>query len=111
VASHFKPEFIVNVKETGKTLMVDYSHLKPEDTEIGTARFLHDGGWIRTKRYFMVAANAEQQDRRVSTPRKASWRRWSTWARSRTPAAAPTSCTRSSARCGPPATWATRRSR
>ena len=27
VGSHFKPEFVVNVKETGKTLMVDYSAL------------------------------------------------------------------------------------
>src|SRR5574343_1816504 len=27
VASHFKPEFVVNVKETGKTLLVDYSNL------------------------------------------------------------------------------------
>jgi nitrite reductase (NO-forming)/hydroxylamine reductase len=25
VGSHFKPEFVVNVKETGKTLLVDYS--------------------------------------------------------------------------------------
>ena len=58
VASHFKPEFVVNVKETGKTLMVDYSNLDAlKVTEIGTARFLHDGGWDSTKRYFMVAAN------------------------------------------------------
>ncbi|WVN42607.1 cytochrome D1 domain-containing protein [beta proteobacterium MWH-UniP1] len=58
VASHFKPEFIVNVKETGKTLMVDYSNLDAlKMTEIGTARFLHDGGWDSSKRYFMVAAN------------------------------------------------------
>ncbi|GAB4401318.1 MAG: nitrite reductase [Rhodoferax sp.] len=58
VASHFKPEFIVNVKETGKTLMVDYSNLDAlKITEIGSARFLHDGGWDSTKRYFMVAAN------------------------------------------------------
>ena len=27
VASHYKPEFIVNVKETGKILMVDYSDI------------------------------------------------------------------------------------
>ncbi|MDO9165375.1 MAG: cytochrome D1 domain-containing protein [Rhodoferax sp.] len=58
VASHFKPEFIVNVKETGKTLMVDYSNIDAlKITEIGSARFLHDGGWDSTKRYFMVAAN------------------------------------------------------
>lgn len=58
VASHFRPEFIVNVKETGKTLMVDYTDLNAlKTTEIGTARFLHDGGWDSSKRYFMVAAN------------------------------------------------------
>ncbi|MCA0239414.1 MAG: nitrite reductase [Proteobacteria bacterium] len=58
VASHFKPEFVVNVKETGKTLMVDYSNIDAlKTTEIGSAPFLHDGGWDSTKRYFMVAAN------------------------------------------------------
>ncbi|NMM76441.1 nitrite reductase [Acidovorax sp. SRB_14] len=58
VASHYKPEFIVNVKETGQTLMVDYSNLESlKTTEIGSARFLHDGGWDSSKRYFMVAAN------------------------------------------------------
>jgi len=58
VDSHFKPEFVVNVKETGKTLMVDYSNLDAlKVTEIGSAPFLHDGGWDSTQRYFMVAAN------------------------------------------------------
>ncbi|MCK9262090.1 MAG: nitrite reductase, partial [Azoarcus sp.] len=58
VASHYKPEFVVNVKETGKTLMVDYSNIHAlKITEIEAARFLHDGGWDSTKRYFMVAAN------------------------------------------------------
>lgn len=58
VASHFKPEFVVNVKETGKTLMVDYSNIDAlKVTEIGSAPFLHDGGWDSSKRYFMVAAN------------------------------------------------------
>ena len=58
VASHFRPEFLVNVKETGKTLLVDYSDLNAlKTTEIGSAQFLHDGGWDSTKRYFMVAAN------------------------------------------------------
>ena len=58
VASHFKPEFVVNVKETGKTLLVDYSDINAlKTTEIGTARFLHDGGLDSSKRYFMVAAN------------------------------------------------------
>ncbi|MGI9132967.1 MAG: cytochrome D1 domain-containing protein [Rhodoferax sp.] len=58
VASHFKPEFIVNVKETGKTLMVNYADVNALTiTELGSARFLHDGGWDSSKRYFMVAAN------------------------------------------------------
>ncbi|MBK7263385.1 MAG: c-type cytochrome [Rubrivivax sp.] len=58
VASHFKPEFLVNVKETGKTMLVDYSNLDAlKTTEIGSAPFLHDGGWDSTQRYFMVAAN------------------------------------------------------
>ncbi|MFO1340265.1 MAG: cytochrome D1 domain-containing protein [Burkholderiaceae bacterium] len=58
VANHFKPEFVVNVKETGKTLLVDYSNVDAlKVTEIGTARFLHDGGLDSTHRYFLVAAN------------------------------------------------------
>jgi nitrite reductase (NO-forming)/hydroxylamine reductase len=58
VASHFKPEFVVNVKETGKILIVDYKDLKNlRVTEIPAARYLHDGGWDASKRYFLVAAN------------------------------------------------------
>ena len=58
VASHFHPEFLINVKETGKTLIVDYTNLDAlKTTEIGSAPFLHDGGWDSSKRYFMVAAN------------------------------------------------------
>jgi len=58
VASHFHPEFVVNVKETGQTLMVNYADINNlKVTTIGTERFLHDGGWDSTKRYFMVAAN------------------------------------------------------
>jgi len=58
VASHEHPEFIVNVKETGKILLVNYED--PDNlsvTTIGAARFLHDGGWDSTKRYFLTAAN------------------------------------------------------
>ena len=58
VGSHFKPEFVVNVKETGQTLLVDYTNLDAlKITTVGTARFLHDGGLDSSKRYFMVAAN------------------------------------------------------
>jgi len=62
IASHEKPEFIVNVKETGKVLMVDYSDLTNlKITNIDAARFLHDGGWDSTHRYFMSAANQSNQ--------------------------------------------------
>jgi nitrite reductase (NO-forming)/hydroxylamine reductase len=58
VSSHIKPEFVVNVKETGKVLLVDYSDIKNlKTTEIEAERFLHDGGWDASKRYFLVAAN------------------------------------------------------
>lgn len=58
VASHEHPEFIVNVKETGHILLVDYSDIESLSvTDIGAARFLHDGGWDRSKRYFLTAAN------------------------------------------------------
>jgi len=59
LASHYRPEVIVNVKETGKILLVDYSDIKNlKTTEIEAERFLHDGGLDSTKRYFLVAANA-----------------------------------------------------
>jgi len=59
LSSHYKPEFIVNVKETGKILFVDYTDLKNlKSTEIEAERFLHDGGFDSTHRYFLVAANA-----------------------------------------------------
>jgi nitrite reductase (NO-forming)/hydroxylamine reductase len=58
VASHEHPEFIVNVKETGKVLMVNYEDVENlKVTTIGAARFLHDGGWDSTHRYFLTAAN------------------------------------------------------
>ncbi|MBI1912906.1 MAG: c-type cytochrome [Deltaproteobacteria bacterium] len=60
VASHSKPEWVVNIKEAGVVLLVDYSKLENgtiTETRIDAERFLHDGGWDSTKRYFMVAAN------------------------------------------------------
>ncbi|ROR29518.1 cytochrome D1 domain-containing protein [Inmirania thermothiophila] len=58
VASHQHPEFIVNVKETGHVLMVNYEDIDNlKVTTIGAARYLHDGGWDRTHRYFLTAAN------------------------------------------------------
>ena len=58
VASHEHPEFIVNVKETGRILLVDYSDIENlQITTLNAARFLHDGGWDSTHRYFLTAAN------------------------------------------------------
>jgi nitrite reductase (NO-forming)/hydroxylamine reductase len=62
VASHFHPEFMINVKETGKVVMADYSDLNNfKTTTIDTPRFLHDGGMDSTHRYFMDAANASNK--------------------------------------------------
>ncbi|MEZ5676134.1 dissimilatory nitrite reductase (NO-forming), cytochrome cd1 type apoprotein [Thalassovita litoralis] len=62
LASHYRPEFIVNVKETGKILLVDYTDLKNlKTTEIEAERFLHDGGLDSTHRYFITAANARNK--------------------------------------------------
>lgn len=62
VASHFNPEFIVNIKETGHILLVNYKDVKNlKVTEIEAERFLHDGGFDRTGRYFLVAANARHR--------------------------------------------------
>lgn len=59
LGSHYKPEFLVNVKETGKIMMVDYSDIDAlKITEINAERFLHDGGLDSTQRYFLTAANA-----------------------------------------------------
>jgi nitrite reductase (NO-forming)/hydroxylamine reductase len=74
VASHKHPEFIVNVKETGKILLVNYEDLENlKVTEIGAAPFLHDGGWDATQRYFLTAANqsnkvavVDSQDQRLA---------------------------------------------
>jgi len=58
VGSHFKPEFVVHVKETGKLLLVNYKDIANlQVTEIPAARFLHDGGWDASHRYVMMAAN------------------------------------------------------
>ncbi|OZI17203.1 nitrite reductase [Bordetella genomosp. 7] len=62
VASLQKPEWVVNVKETGQIMLVDYTDLKNlKTTTIESAKFLHDGGWDASGRYFMVAANASNK--------------------------------------------------
>ncbi|MBM3565127.1 MAG: nitrite reductase [Alphaproteobacteria bacterium] len=62
VASHKHPEFVVNVKETGQVLLVNYSDLNNLNVAtVNADRFLHDGGFDSTGRYFMVAANARDK--------------------------------------------------
>ena len=62
LASHFRPEFVVNVKETGKILTVNYEDLDNlKTTEISAVRYLHDGGLDSSGRYFLVAANASDK--------------------------------------------------
>ena len=62
VASHQKPEFVVNAKETGIVWMVDYTDLNNlKNTQIASAKYLHDGGFDFTKRYFLTAANASDK--------------------------------------------------
>ena len=68
VASHFHPEFLVNVKETGQVKLVDYSDLTNlRITNVAAARFLHDGGFDASGRYFLVAANASNKVAIVDT--------------------------------------------
>ncbi|MDW3117472.1 cytochrome D1 domain-containing protein [Roseovarius pacificus] len=62
LSSHYNPEFIVNIKETGKIHLVDYSDIKSlKITEVEAERFLHDGGLDSSKRYFLTAANARNK--------------------------------------------------
>ncbi len=68
VSSQIKPEWVVNIKETGSILLVDYSDIKNlKTTQIDSAKFLHDGGWDVSKRYFLVAANASNKIAVVDT--------------------------------------------
>ncbi len=68
VSSHYHPEFVVNVKETGKILLVNYEDLDNlKVTTIAAERFLHDGGFDASGRYFLVAANARNKIAIVDT--------------------------------------------
>ena len=68
VATEGKPEWVVNVKESGMIKLVDYSDIKNlKETTIESAKFLHDGGWDSTKRYFLVAANRSNKIAVVDT--------------------------------------------
>jgi nitrite reductase (NO-forming) / hydroxylamine reductase len=68
VASHYAPEFVVNAKETGKIYMVNYKDINNlKTTTLDAAKFLHDGGFDSTGRYFLVAANASNKIAVVDT--------------------------------------------
>lgn len=68
VSSHEKPEFLVNAKETGKIWMVDYTDLENlKTTQIDAAKYLHDGGFDATRRYFLTAANSSDKIAVVDT--------------------------------------------
>ncbi len=62
VASHRAPEWVINVKETGQVWLYDYRDVNnPTITMLEAERYLHDGGWDSSKRYFLVAANARNK--------------------------------------------------
>ncbi|DAB40856.1 MAG TPA: nitrite reductase [Sulfurovum sp. UBA12169] len=62
IASHTEPIWVVSLKEAGYVNIVDYSQPNfPTVSSIAAEKFLHDGGWDSTKRYFMVAANANNK--------------------------------------------------
>jgi nitrite reductase (NO-forming)/hydroxylamine reductase len=71
VASHTDPIWVVNVKETGMVWLVDYTNPKnPQSIKIPSARFLHDGGFDASGKYFMVAANASDKIVVIDVPNK-----------------------------------------
>ncbi len=103
IASHEHPEFIINVKETGKIMLVNYSDFKNLGmVEIEAAQYLHDGG----TRHTVISCRQPTSRTRLpwSTRRTASSKHSSRSAAFRTPAVAPTSSIRSTVRSGRPAT-------
>lgn len=61
-ASHTLPIWAVALKESGYVGIVDYSQLgHPMTSKLATEKFLHDGGFDHTGRYFMVAANSSNK--------------------------------------------------
>ena len=62
VASREEPTWVMGLKESGYVGIVDYrAEGFPMVARIPAERFLHDGGWDHTGRYFMVAANARDR--------------------------------------------------
>ena len=72
VASHKAPVWMVALKEAGYVAVVDYSKEGfPIAKLIAADRFLHDGGWDHTGRYFMLAANMRNKMCIVDTQEQA----------------------------------------
>ncbi len=68
VANHHKPEWVINVKETGQVWLYNYADPRnPGIKMLMSERYLHDGGWDLSKRYFLVAANARNKVVAVDT--------------------------------------------
>jgi len=68
VANHHKPEWVINVKETGQVWLYNYKDPRnPIIHMLMAERYLHDGGWDLSKRYFLVAANARNKVVAVDT--------------------------------------------
>ncbi|MBI5512612.1 MAG: c-type cytochrome [Deltaproteobacteria bacterium] len=62
IASRQAPQWVLALKESGYVALVDYrAEGFPVVARIGAERFLHDGGWDHTGRYFLVAANARNR--------------------------------------------------
>ena len=109
VASHYKPEFVVNVKETGQTLLVNYEDIKNlKVTAIEAERFLHDGGFDKSGRYFLVAANARHRVAIIDTKEDKLVSVINSEGRRRILDAGPTSFIRNTGLSGPPAISAAR---
>jgi len=62
VASHTQPVWVIALKESGYVAVVDYSLPGfPIVSKLATEKFLHDGGFDHTGRYFLLAANSSNK--------------------------------------------------
>lgn len=60
--SHTKPIWVVALKESGYVGIVDYSLAgHPMTAMLATEKYLHDGGFDETGRYFMLAASSSNK--------------------------------------------------
>ena len=104
VASHYRPEFVVNVKETGKVLMVDYTDLKKISKSRKSKRHASYMTVALMLRGAISSSRPTPPTRWPSSiPRKTNLRGLLKPGRRRIPGVAPTSFIRNSVRCGQPA--------